>query len=139
MLGFPQALEIPQKGLVLFFDIDIILRSVRSHIAKNDRIFVFYGFMIIVLTRKRENIMKHSALLAALIAALSLAACSKTETPAEAPKADAAVTVPAPVAPAPAVDPAPAAVVDPAAPAAAPATPPADGKCGTGKCGANKK
>ena len=75
--------------------------------------------------------MKHSALLAALIAALSLAACSKTETPAEAPKADAAVTVvPAPVAPAPAADPAPAVVVDPAAP---PATPPADGKCGADK------
>ena len=80
--------------------------------------------------------MKHSALLAALIAALSLAACGKTEAPAEAPKAEAvAPAAPAPAAPAEAVAPAaPAAdaAVPAAADAAAPAAP-ADGKCGAKK------
>ena len=69
--------------------------------------------------------MKHSALLAALIAALSLAACGKKEEAAAPAPESAAPAAPAPAAPAPAA-PAP----DAAAPA--PATPapdaaPADG------------
>ena len=58
--------------------------------------------------------MKYSALFAALIAALSLAACGKTEAPVEAPK----VEVAAPAMPA---APAPAMPAEAAAPAAAPA------------------
>ena len=69
--------------------------------------------------------MKYSALFAALIAALSLAACGKTEAPVEAPKVE--VAAPAmPAAPAPAMPAMPAEAAAPAAPAADAAAPAAD-------------
>jgi hypothetical protein len=65
----------------------------------------------------RENPMKYSVLLAALLA-FSLTACGKKEEAAPAPAPEAAAPAPAPAAPADAAAPAPAAPADAAAPAA---------------------